>query len=60
MGGICYAIGKGETMIPNFIEKSDVDEANAVDLNKYTFLERLSAKKGVYCFKIRELKRASD
>lgn len=41
----------------NFIEKETVQEANEVDLDKYTFLERLSAKKNKYCFKIRESKR---
>ena len=41
----------------NFIERPTVDEANQVDLDKYTFLERLSAKRGTYCFKIRESKR---
>ena len=44
-------------MLPNFVEKTTVDEANNVDLDKYTFLERLSANRGVYCFKIREAKR---
>ena len=44
-------------MIPNFIEKTTVDEANKVNLDQYTFLERLSANRGVYCFKIRESKR---
>lgn len=38
----------------NFVECSTVDEANQVDLNVYTFLERLSASKGKYIFKIRE------
>lgn len=41
----------------NFIEMPTVEEANTVDLSIYTFLERLSAKKGFYCFKIREKKR---
>jgi len=41
----------------NFIEKETVDDANAVDLDKYTFLERMSAKKGLYCFKVRQAKR---
>lgn len=41
----------------NFLEVLMVEEANKVDLNLYTFLERLSAKKGIYCFKIREQKR---
>jgi hypothetical protein len=41
----------------NFLEVASVEEANNVDLNTYTFLERLSAQKGVYCFKIREAKR---
>jgi len=44
-------------MMPNFIEKNSVDEANTVSLELYTFLERMSAEKGVYCFKIRERKR---
>jgi hypothetical protein len=43
--------------LKNFLEFVSVEEANKVDLNLYTFLERLSAKKGVYCFKIREHKR---
>ena len=41
----------------NFLEKETVDDANNVDLDKYTFLERMSAKKGLYCFKVREAKR---
>lgn len=41
----------------NFIELQNVEEANKVNLDFYTFLERLSAKKGLYCFKIREQKR---
>jgi hypothetical protein len=41
----------------NFIEKETVDDANAVDLDKYTFLEKMSAKKGLYCFKVRQAKR---
>jgi hypothetical protein len=44
-------------VLPNFVEKITVDEANQVSLDKYTFLERLSAHRGVYCFKIRESKR---
>jgi len=43
--------------LKNFLEVVLVEEANKVDLNLYTFLERLSAKKGIYCFKIREQKR---
>lgn len=43
--------------LENFVEKATVEEANKVDLNLYTFLERLSAKKGLYCFKIREQRR---
>jgi len=42
---------------PNFLEKKTVEEANEVDLDKYTFMPRLSAKKDAYCFKIREEKR---
>jgi hypothetical protein len=41
----------------NFLEKETVDDANDVDLDKYTFLERMSAKKGLYCFKVRQAKR---
>jgi hypothetical protein len=41
----------------NFIECESKEEANKVDLDKYTFLDRLSATRGVYCFKIRERKR---
>ena len=41
----------------NFIEKKTVEEAREVSLDNYTFLERFSAAKGVYCFKIRESKR---
>lgn len=42
----------------NFLEVATVEEANKISLEEYTFLERLSAKKGVYCFKIREVKRS--
>ena len=41
----------------NFIECDSLDMANLVDLDHYTFLERMSSVKGVYCFKIRESKR---
>lgn len=41
----------------NFIELETVNEANKIDLDVYTFLERLSARRGMYCFKIREVKR---
>ena len=41
----------------NFIEKDTVESANTVDLDRYTFLERMSAKLGKYCFKVREAKR---
>lgn len=44
----------------NFIECDNVLEANGVNLEKYTFLERLSATKGKYCFKIRESKRKEE
>ena len=40
-----------------FIEKKTVEGAREVSLDNYTFLPRLSAAKGVYCFKIRESKR---
>jgi hypothetical protein len=43
--------------LPNFLELVSVEETNKVDLNLYTFLERLSATKGLYIFKIREKKR---
>jgi len=42
----------------NFVECETVELANKVDLDIYTFCERFSAKKGCYCFKIREAKRA--
>lgn len=41
----------------NFLEVTTVEDANKVDLNTYTFLERMSAERGKYCFKIRETKR---
>ena len=41
----------------NFVEAKTLDEANDISLNDYTFLERLSAKRGTWCFKIREAKR---
>jgi hypothetical protein len=37
----------------NFIEADTVAEANAVDLGRYTFLDRLSATRNKYCFKIK-------
>lgn len=43
--------------IKNFLELATVEDANVVNLDLYTFLERMSAKKGVYCFKVRENKR---
>ena len=44
-------------MEKNFIEVNTVEEANAVNLDVYTFLDRVSATRGLYCFKIREAKR---
>jgi hypothetical protein len=41
----------------NFIEAKTVEEANRVNLTQYTFLERLSAARALYIFKIREAKR---
>jgi len=41
----------------NFIEVKTVEEANNVDLDDYTFLERVSASRGTFIFKIREMKR---
>jgi hypothetical protein len=41
----------------SFIEVATVEEANNIPLDYYTFLERMSAVKGIYCFKIREAKR---
>ena len=38
----------------NFIECDTIEEANNVDLEKYTFLDRMSGEKGKYCFKIRQ------
>ena len=46
-------------MTENFIEVRSVDEANRVDLNTYTFMERLSATRGTFIFKIRETKRGT-
>ena len=40
----------------NFIECNTVEEANQVDLTTYRFSERLSAKKGIYCFVLRASK----
>ena len=44
----------------NFKEEKTVEDANEVNLSDYTFLERLSATKGMYCFKIRERKRLKN
>ena len=44
----------------NFIEVETVVEANDVDLNKYTFCERISAKRGMYIFKIRAAQQEYD
>lgn len=41
----------------NFLEMETLEKANDVSLNDYTFLERLSCKRGTWCFKIREAKR---
>jgi hypothetical protein len=41
----------------NFIEAPTLSDANAVDLDSYVFLERMSSKMGVYVFKVRERKR---
>ena len=41
-------------MQENFLELDTVQEANGVDLARYTFLERLSAQKSKYCFKVRQ------
>lgn len=40
-------------MEPNFKECKSINEANQVDLNRYTFLERFSAERGLYVFKLR-------
>lgn len=40
--------------LESFLELQTVEDANKVDLQKYTFLERMSATKGNYCFKIRQ------
>lgn len=42
---------------PNFIECADVISANQISLEQYTFVEGLSAKRGVYIFKVRQAKR---
>ena len=40
--------------IPNFMEFDDVRDANVTDLSKYVFLDRFSAVRNKYCFKIRQ------
>jgi len=45
-----------EIELKNFLEFDNVEEANSVSLADYVFLERLSAEKGKYCFKIRQRK----
>ena len=44
-------------MEENFKELNTIEEANLIDLNNYTFLDRFSAVRGKFCFKIRESKR---
>jgi hypothetical protein len=44
-------------MKDNFIEVKSVEEANKIDMNQYTFLERFSSTHGSFIFKIREIKR---
>jgi hypothetical protein len=41
----------------NFIEVKSVEEANKIDMNLYTFMERFSSTRGSFVFKIRETKR---
>lgn len=41
----------------NFVECHNALDANRVSLDHYTFLERLSAARNCYCFKIRERKK---
>jgi len=43
-------------MNPNFIEKDTVEEANEVDLTKYRWSERMSARTGKYVFVLRQRK----
>lgn len=38
----------------NFVEVESLEDANSIDLDAYTFLDRLSAERGTFCFKIRE------
>lgn len=42
----------------NFLEYATVAEANTVDLNLYTYLDGISAKRSTWCFKIRAKKKA--
>ena len=42
--------------VPNFVECQSTQEANEVDLETYTFLERVSAARKSFCFKIRQRK----
>ena len=42
--------------IPNFLEFDDVEGANTVSLKHYVFLDRFSAERRKYCFKVRQKK----
>jgi len=41
---------------PNFIEVDTVEEANRIDLTKYRWSEKMSAKTGKYVFVLRTYK----
>lgn len=43
-----------EKKLLNFLEAKNSEEANGVDLDVYTFCERMSSKTGTFIFKIRE------
>lgn len=39
---------------PTFLELNSAIEASRVSLEDYVFLERLSAERGSFCFKVRQ------
>ena len=49
-----------EPKYASFICCDTILEANGVNLDRYTFLERMSAKTGKWCFKIRERVRENE
>lgn len=43
-----------KTIRPTFLELATPEEASRVNLDDYVFLERLSATRGLWCFKVRQ------